>query len=151
MYWNSCSCQVYPITLDARLIYHSITQFFIQLPFSFLELCPITPLRFPLGGSIYIFWRPFLPTETSLCLFERTWVQSILLHQTEIMEHAPWLCAWWWRNIKLLKNLKNILDKEWRQIFTYFRICLIQTYSKTCLKRAPRGPLILSALDRCPL
>ena len=26
--WNSCSRQVYPITLDARLIFHAITQLF---------------------------------------------------------------------------------------------------------------------------
>ena len=26
--WNSCSCQVYPIALDARLIFHAITQLF---------------------------------------------------------------------------------------------------------------------------
>ena len=50
--WKSCSRQIYPITLDDRLIYHAITQFFIQFPFSRFEICPITPSRFPLGGSL---------------------------------------------------------------------------------------------------
>ena len=30
--WNSSSRQVYPITLDARLIIHAITQFFLPIP-----------------------------------------------------------------------------------------------------------------------
>ena len=48
--WNSCSRQIYPITLDVRLIYHVITQFF-SFKFQFLcfEICPITPSCFPLG------------------------------------------------------------------------------------------------------
>ena len=49
--WNSCLRLVYPITLDARLIIHAITQFFIQFPFSRSKICRITPSRFPLGGS----------------------------------------------------------------------------------------------------
>ena len=48
--WNLCSRQVYRITLDTRLMYHAITQFFIQFPFSCSEICPITPSRFPLEG-----------------------------------------------------------------------------------------------------
>ena len=40
--WNVSSRQVYTITLNARLIYHAITQFFIQCPFLSFEVCPIT-------------------------------------------------------------------------------------------------------------
>ena len=47
---NSCSRKAYPITLNARLIYHAITQFFIQFPFSRYEICLVTPSRFALAG-----------------------------------------------------------------------------------------------------
>ena len=49
--WNSCSRQVYPITLDARLIFHAITQLF--LPNSRFHAMKYVQSRhhvFPLGG-----------------------------------------------------------------------------------------------------
>ena len=70
--WNSCSRQVYPITLNAMLIFHAITPIFTSNSrFHALKyvqshhhafpsggpleewICSITPSRFPLGGPPY--------------------------------------------------------------------------------------------------
>ena len=49
--WNSCSRQVYPITLDARLIIHEITQLFrFNSCFHALEYVESRHHAFPLGG-----------------------------------------------------------------------------------------------------
>ena len=49
--WNSCSRQVYPITLDADFSRnHAII--LTQFTFSRYEICPITPSPFSLGGPL---------------------------------------------------------------------------------------------------
>ena len=57
---NSCSCQVYPITQDARLIYHTITRLFkIKFPFSRFQYVQWRHHAFPLGVPIEaMFGRP---------------------------------------------------------------------------------------------
>ena len=51
--WNSCSRQVYPITLDARLIFHEITQLFSSNSrFHGLKYVESRHHAFPLGGTL---------------------------------------------------------------------------------------------------
>ena len=51
--WNSCSRQVYPITLDARLIFHAITQLFSpNSRFHAMKYVQSRHHAFPLGGPI---------------------------------------------------------------------------------------------------
>ena len=51
--WNSCSRQVYPITLDARLIFHAITQLFSSNSrFHALKYVESRHHAFPFGGPL---------------------------------------------------------------------------------------------------
>ena len=51
--WNSCSRQVYPITLDARLIIHAITQLFSpNSRFHAMKYVQSRHHAFPLGGPL---------------------------------------------------------------------------------------------------
>ena len=44
--------QVYPIALDAKVIYHAMMQFSHPIPVLTPWMCPIMPLRFPLGEPL---------------------------------------------------------------------------------------------------
>ena len=55
--WNSCSHQVYPTTLDARLITQEITQFFpFNSRFNTLKYVDSRHQAFPLGGPFLTNW-----------------------------------------------------------------------------------------------
>ena len=106
--WNSCSRQVNPFTLDARLIYHAITHFSYPIPVFALWNMPnnaitlslMVPLNFPLYTLIYfcLVWYDWLMTFI-YCISVKFF--SILILSTS----------------KIMRNHKNFY-----KMFEFFRV-----------------------------
>ena len=104
--WNSCSRQVYLITLDARSIIYAITHIFIQFPFSRSEICRITPSRFPLGGPLNLKSPTILSARaTKRC--ESRFVLRISLNFRQILASISKLNMFLWKHHVLLRNYIN--------------------------------------------